>query len=275
MPTIPPVVPSPAPREPHQARQLAESFGADPELYDRTRPRYPQALVERIVGSSPGREVLDVGIGTGVAARPFEAAGCRVLGVEIDARMAKFASEQGFDVEVVKFEEWAPDERTFDTIIAGQTWHWINPATGASKAARLLRPDGLLALFWNVQQPPAELARAFSEVYRQVLPDTPLARSPRNPLDAYDRILGPTIEGIQATGAFREPEQWRFDWKQPYTKDEWLDQVPTFGGHSHFPQAKLEELLTGIGAAIDAAGGSFTMGYATIAIVATLADRAR
>ncbi len=48
--------------------------------------------------------------------------------------------------------------------------------------------------------------------------------------------------------------------------------MPTFGGHSRLRQSKLTELLTGIGDAIDAAGGSFTMGYATIAIVAKVGD---
>jgi hypothetical protein len=37
---------------------VAESFGTDAELYDRTRPHYPDAIVERIVALSPG---LDVG----------------------------------------------------------------------------------------------------------------------------------------------------------------------------------------------------------------------
>ena len=73
---------------------MAESFGLDPERYDRTRPRYPQAMVEAIIASSPGRDVLDVGIGTGVAARAFRAAGCRVLGVDPDPRMADSLAER-------------------------------------------------------------------------------------------------------------------------------------------------------------------------------------
>ena len=55
--------------ESHQYRQVAESFGVDPERYDRARPRYPDALVARVVAASPGPDVLDVGCGTGIAAR--------------------------------------------------------------------------------------------------------------------------------------------------------------------------------------------------------------
>jgi len=44
--------------------------------------------------------------------------------------------------------------------------------------------------------------------------------------------------------------------------------VPTFGGHTQLPPATLEDLLAGIGAAIDAVGGSFTMGYTMVAVTA-------
>jgi len=92
-------------------QQWAQSFGSDPERYDRARPRYPEAMVERIVESSPGHDVLDVGCGTGIAARQFQAAGCRVLGVEPDARMADLARRSGVEVEVATFEAWDPADR--------------------------------------------------------------------------------------------------------------------------------------------------------------------
>src|ERR1700742_4390072 len=108
MPTSPAEPPQPTPPVPHQARQVAESFGADAERYDRARPRYPSALVDRIVAASPGPEVLDVGCGTGIAARQFQAAGCTVLGVDPDPRMAEFARRTGVEAEVATFEAWDP-----------------------------------------------------------------------------------------------------------------------------------------------------------------------
>lgn len=63
--------------------------------------------------------------------------------------------------------------------------------------------------------------------------------------------------------------------QQSYTRDEWLQQVPTFGGHNQFAQATLEELLTGIGAAIDVIGGSFSMRYAAVAVTAATTSNAR
>jgi len=253
---------------------MAESFGSDPERYDRSRPRYPDVMVERIVAASPGLDVVDVGIGTGVSARPFLAAGCRVLGVEVDARMAEFARRGGLEVEVAKFEDWDPAGRTFDVVIAGQTWHWVDPVAGAAKAAEVLRPDGRIAAFWNVFQFPPDLGEAFAAVYRRVLPDSPFFRATSGSLEAYSGQFARTADGIREVGAFGEPEQWQFDWERSYTRDEWLDLVPTAGGHNQFPPGKLEELLAGIGAAIDAVGGSFTMGYATVAVSTARTDAA-
>src|SRR6266568_8436290 len=43
---------TPAATETHLQRQVAESFGADADRYDRSRPSYPGALVERILAAS-------------------------------------------------------------------------------------------------------------------------------------------------------------------------------------------------------------------------------
>ena len=62
---------------------MAESFGTDAEGYDRARPGYPGALVERIIAGSPGPSVLDVGCGTGIAARQFQRTFVLAEGIEV------------------------------------------------------------------------------------------------------------------------------------------------------------------------------------------------
>jgi len=254
---------------PHQHRQVAESFGTDPDRYDRTRPRYPHAMVERIIAASPGPDVLDVGCGTGIEARQFQAAGCRVLGVEPDPRMAEFARRSGVEVEVARFEAWDPAGRTFDAVIAGQAWHWVDPVAGAAKAAQVLRPGGRLAVFWNVDQPPPEVADAFAAVYQRVAPDSPFNLQPkRQALDGYQVLFAKAADGVRAVGVFGAPEQWRFDWAQSSTREAWLDQLPTSGALIRLPSDRLAEVLEGVGAAIDAMGGRFTMPSTTVVITA-------
>ncbi|MCO5991383.1 class I SAM-dependent methyltransferase [Actinoallomurus spadix] len=273
MPTLPSERTPPERRRPHEAREYAESFGVDTERYDRTRPRYPDALVERIVTAAPGRDVLDVGCGTGIAARQFQAAGCTVLGVEPDPRMAEFARRGGMEVEVAALETWDPAGRLFDAVVAGTAWHWIDPVAGAAKAAQALRPGGLLAAFWHTPDLPAEVAEAFATVYARVAPDSPFdLRAARSASAAYQTIIGRVADGIREAGGFGEVEQWRFDWERTYTRDEWLDQLPTQGPLTRLAPDKVAEVLAGVGAAIDALGGAFTMPYTTMAIVAKRTD---
>jgi SAM-dependent methyltransferase len=207
--------------ETHDARDAAESFGADAERYDRTRPRYPDELVARIVAASPGPELLDVGIGTGIAARQFRAAGCRVVGVDVDDRMAA-----------------------------------------------VLRPGGLLALFWNGAQVPPGLIAAFAAVHRPVMPG-PLAEMWSRPVEeGYAAMASRAAEGIVATGAFGEPRRWSVEWDRTYSRDEWLDQLPTGGVYVRLTPARLDQVLAGVGAAIDAAGGLVPVHYTTVAVTA-------
>ena len=254
--------------QPHQARQIAESFGSNAERYDRARPDYPEAMVDRIVAASPGPRFLDVGIGTGIAARQFQEKGCQLVGIDVDSRMAELARRRGLDVEVAAFETWDQAGRTFDAIVCGQAWHWIDPVAGASKAAQALHPGGRLSLFWNVYQPPSEVSKAFADVYCQVFPDAPFNPWAQPPMEAYTAVFSKAVNGIRETGAFDDEDRWLFDWERSYTRDEWLDVVPTTGGHNLLAPTQLDELLESLGTTIDAVGGSFTMGYTSVVVTA-------
>jgi hypothetical protein len=67
----------------------------------------------------------------------------------------------------------------------------------------------------------------------------------------------------RGTGSFGEPEEWPSSWQRPYTRDEWLDLVPTTGGFGRMPGP-----FSRRSSVFGAAGGSFAMGYTTLAITA-------
>jgi SAM-dependent methyltransferase len=247
---------------------MAESFGVDPERYDRTRAAYPEAMIERIVAAGPGPDFLDVGCGTGIEARQFQDAARTVLGVEPDPRMADFARGTGVAVEVATFEAWQPAGRTFDAVVSGTAWHWVDPVAGAAKAARVLRPGGVLAPFGHVYQLPPTVADALATAYRRVAPDSPVRFDGPSVLDAYQGLYTRAADGIRETGAFEEPVLWRYDWERTYRRDELLDLVPTSGGLTSLPPDQVAEVLAALGAAVDEVGGVVTLPYATWGLIA-------
>ena len=187
-----------------------------------------------------------------------------MLGVDPDARMADLARRSGVEVEVATFENWDPAGRRYDALIAAMAWHWVDPVAGAVKAARVLRPGGRLAVFWNAFGPPPDLAEAFADVYVRVMGDSPAYRRPMPGPDAYATLVAKAADALRETGAFGEPEEWRFEREQYYTRDEWLDVVPTYGSNTRLPADRLQRILDGMGAAVDAAGGGFTMRYTAV-----------
>jgi SAM-dependent methyltransferase len=185
--------------------------------------------------------------------------------------MAAFARGCGLDVEVATFEAWEPAGRTFDAIVSGTAWHWVDPVAAAAKAARVLRPAGVLAPFGHVYQLPPTVAEAVASAYRRVVPDSPmsLAGPSASTLDGYQALYARAAEGIREAGGFGEPELWRYDWKRSYTRDELLDLLPTSGGLSVLSPDRVAPVLTAVRAAVEELDGTVTLPYATWGLTAT------
>ena len=265
--------PTPTAELPFHDRRRATSFGDNAARYDRVQPSYPRALADAVLAGLPNARVVDAGVGTGLSSLPFKDAGADVLGVDADPRMAAFAIRRGIPVEISMFEEWDAADRRFDAVVSGQAWHWIDPVAGAGKAAGILRPGGRIALFWNTSQPEPATAAAFADVYRSIdtgLPSIPYT-DPASASASAEGSLTTAIEGLRTAAAFAEPVRRRFDWEARISRDTWLDQVPLIRGHDRIPPQRLAELLAALGAAIDQEGGSFTMRYATLAVLADVA----
>lgn len=179
--------------------------------------------------------------------------------------MAEYARGRGLDAEVARFEAWEPAGRFFDVVTAAQSWHWVDPGIGIPKAASVLRPDGRLAIFSHVFEPPDDIAEAFRATFQRVVPDSPFNGQGRPPFKMYQAGYAKIADTMSDSGAFENIAQWRFDWTKAYTREEWLDLLPTTGGLTRLPADKRTEILDAVGTAIDARGGAFTMECATLA----------
>lgn len=255
-----------AERRTRENRRRAESFGAVADTYDRARPSYPPALIDELIGGpAASLSVLDVGCGTGIAARALRERGCAVLGVEADERMADIARAKGLEVEVSRFEEWSPLGRSFDLVISAQAWHWIDPVRGARRAAEALRAEGRLGLFWSFGEEPAHIHDLTAPIYARLAPGL---RRHSHALPAEQRQqerLRTAWAGISESRAFERPQSTSFWWTARYRGGTWLERLSTLSDHQMLPPAQRERLLAALTDALGPAG-DFEVKYRTLLI---------
>jgi len=143
-----------------QFPERARSFDAWAGDYDRYRPSYPNVLFEEIQArlALPGRpRVVDLGAGTGRASLAMAALGWRVTAVEpgkpmLDVLRAQ-AANQGLVLATVQAsaESTGLDPASADLATAAQVFHWFDHPAAVTEMARIVRPGGGVALFWNVR----------------------------------------------------------------------------------------------------------------------------
>lgn len=131
----------------------ARSFGAVADEYERIRPGYPDALVDDVVAythAGPAARVLDVGAGTGKGTKLLVARGLDVTALEPDPGMLAAGRRAVPGARwVLGTLEQAPVRGPFDVLTSAQAWHWTDQSTCWSDAVGLLRPGGVIALWWN------------------------------------------------------------------------------------------------------------------------------
>ena len=128
--------------------------------YVRGRPHYPPALLACLgaeYGLGPTSVVADVGAGTGLLTRLLLTAGCAVHAVEPNAHMraaadALLGGHPGYASHAGVAEATTLPDRSVDFVVAGQAFHWFDPAAARTEFRRILRPGGWAAVVWTVRR---------------------------------------------------------------------------------------------------------------------------
>jgi SAM-dependent methyltransferase len=254
------------------AREQRLVFGEVAEQYDRSRPSYPDTMVDDLVelaGLGPGRRVLEVGAGTGKATAMFAQRGIPVLALEPSPEMAAVARrklEPYPEVELVQceFERWDPHGAEFWLIYAAQSWHWITPELGYLRARAALAPGGRLAAFWN--RPRWErvtLRDRLAAVYAIHAPELerdnpmhPAGTLPPERQDDWEREIA------QATG-FDDAQVRHYEWTCEYTAEEYRQLLETHSDTRMLSPTRRAGLLAAVAQEIGRHGGSLRMSYVT------------
>ena len=211
------------------------TFDAVAASYDIVRPDSPVeifASIESFSGVERPR-VLEVGIGSGQATKQMVGRGWEVVGVEPGTDLIALAAEQLSSSPAVtlveaKFEDLELSAGDFDVVAAATAWHWVDPGVGYPKAARALRPRGILALWWNahVTTPGSDDWDPIRDVYERIAPDlADLARlTPDRP--DYD----PARE-VSTSGVFTDVREESYPFAVSYRAEQFVMLIGTYASH--------------------------------------------
>jgi len=235
-------------------------------VYRAARPDYPEALVDDVVsyaGLHSHDRILEVGCGTGQATKSFARRGLPILATDPGPEMLREARESlaGFDqVEYLEttFEACPETGQVFRLIIAAQSWHWVSPQVRFVKAARLLSPDGALAVFGHV---PVGLPIPLRDTLRQIY----LRRIGRwgPPPEAWYLPDGPFRGWFDESGLFQPVAHKSYSWQWRHTTASYTDFLRTRSDLRMLAAQTRDDLLGEIAEAIDGAGGALAVDYET------------
>ena len=136
------------------ARSYGTVFNEIAGEYDRHRPAYPDALIDRaceLAGIASGARVLEIGCGTGQLTRSLLARGLRVTAVEPGDQLIARALDRLQDLGDLQFvnarlEDASLSDAHYRAVFCASAIHWVDPDASWRIAADALVNGGTLAL---------------------------------------------------------------------------------------------------------------------------------
>ncbi len=156
----------------HEA--AAKGFQKHADIYQRARPTYHPALIRWCAERWAGRQVIELGAGTGIFSAQLLAAGVRVTAIEpVEAMRRAFQEWMGLEALDGTAESIPLTNASADVVVAAQAFHWFNASAALDEIARVLRPHGELATVWNVTDKRVPWVGRYSELVGRYAGDTP------------------------------------------------------------------------------------------------------
>jgi SAM-dependent methyltransferase len=138
----------------HSMAENGFALGAD--TYVRGRPEFPAAALDWLRSDLElmrGKTAIDLGAGTGKFTRRLVETGAAVIAVEpVDAMRALLARDLPGVIALAGSAQHIPlPDACVDVVVCAQAFHWFASAAALREIRRVLRPDGMLGLIWNVR----------------------------------------------------------------------------------------------------------------------------
>ncbi len=242
---------------------MSNVFGEVAELYDDVRPDHPAEITDLVLSYAGGAiaSAVEIGAGTGKATALFAGLGFPITCIEPDPRMAERLTARFPEVTVASmtFEEWIPPPGGVPLLYGAMVWHWLDPETRVSLAARALSPGGILAIIGRrTEHEDPDLNERIMAAFRSVGPD-PGERPP---------IIEWALPELRACPDFIDLTTRQLAQASTMSTDRYLRLMQTFSPFRMRPPEQRRELLAAVGHAIDAHGGTIGVRLETSLILA-------
>jgi SAM-dependent methyltransferase len=200
-----------------EASRYGEVFDEVAEAYDRHRPTYPDALIDRaceVGGLGRGAPVLEIGCGTGQLTRSLLARGLRVTAIEPGERLIARARDQLGNAGGVEFvnrrlEEASLPRAHYSAVFFASAIHWVDPEVSWRTTADALVDGGTLALisYFGLEEPRSAgdqhaLRTAMARVAPELAAEWPTYRDLDGTLRGVDERRGNVSEIWAWLGAY-------------------------------------------------------------------------
>ncbi|HAA28289.1 MAG TPA: SAM-dependent methyltransferase [Cyanobacteria bacterium UBA8553] len=235
----------------HTTEQRKNWYGNVADAYNKTRPRYPNELINRAVELAQLHKdatILEVGCGPGIATIAFAQLGFSMLCLE-PSQGACFLARQNCEpypkVEIVNtlLEEWELESNKFNAVLAANAWHWISPEIRYLKAAAALKDNGSLILLWNLApQPSYEVYQALNEVYQTQAPSFAQYETQ----ETQEEILRGIGQNIIDSGQFQGLVSEQVACEVTYSIDDYLTFLSTGSPYMMLEPQKQDGLFEGL-----------------------------
>ncbi len=135
-----------------------KQFGNNAEDYTKYRKPYEKSLYEFLFPLIPkgSTKILDIACGTGKSTEPLVESGLQVFGCDHDPLMIEEAKKQAkiknlnIIYSIGDAEQLPYGDAEFDVVTVGVAFHWFVNEKAVSEMKRVLKPDGLLFIFWTL-----------------------------------------------------------------------------------------------------------------------------
>jgi SAM-dependent methyltransferase len=127
-------------------------FSKQAESYRRSRPTYPETLVDLLIEDAnvaAGDAVADFGAGTGIFTRLLVERGFAVTAIEPNAEMRRQNDVPLARWLVGTFEASGLNDASQRWAVSAQAFHWADPQRSLPEIRRVLQPGCLFTVLWN------------------------------------------------------------------------------------------------------------------------------